>query len=333
MNEKTAEMKKKYEGCLVGLSVGDALGAPVEFLTRKDIIKSHGRVTDYVKALSGHSFSNFNPGQYTDDAQLAIAMAQSLVNQKKFDYQDFASNLIEWYKKGDFRAAGKATRAACKNLIRGKALESGISDACGTGAATRAAPLGLIYNGLGQDSGRSLVSDCIYSSILTHRDQRAFASAAAVARSVNYVKQLNGYLDVQHFLKCVSDFTGYTETVNTKGVPENNGETLESKLKSLNHLRGESFEKAMKKIGYGGHVFECVPSAILAFVKSPDDFERTIVSAVNSGGDSDSRAAIAGAISGAYNGIEKIPRRFLDNLENKDLIISLSDKLFEIFSQ
>jgi ADP-ribosylglycohydrolase len=64
-------MIRKYQGCLLGLTIGDALGAPAEFLSLPEIKKKCGRdgITDF------HAWRSFQPGSYTDDTQMSLATA------------------------------------------------------------------------------------------------------------------------------------------------------------------------------------------------------------------------------------------------------------------
>jgi ADP-ribosylglycohydrolase len=66
---------------------------------------------------------------------------------------------------------------------------------------------------------------------------------------------------------------------------------------------------------------------LFAFLKTPNDFEKTILAAVNAGGDTDSRAAIAGSISGAYNGIDSIPRKWASKIIDQAAIMGYAEKL------
>jgi ADP-ribosylglycohydrolase len=321
--------KSRYEGCLVGGAIGDALGAPLEFLTSEQIKENYGKVTDYVKALPKHPFYNFNPGQYTDDTQMTLIMAKSIIDKNGFDREDFASKLGECYKKKEFRSLGSTCRKACRALSKGKSSEeSGIYNAAGVGSAMRASPIGLFHNFLDQSSNKSFIYNCEDSTRLTHNSYHAIAGTTAVALSILYLKQYK-IAEMDKFLDSIEKFVGSIELMKRRNDEKLIEDGLNSKILALKQLIGMPYEKGIKKIGNSGYVLEAVPAAIYAFIKSPDDFEKTVINAVNSGGDADTIASIAGALSGAYNGIENIPKRFKENLENLEEIISLADKLFE----
>ena len=70
-----------------------------------------------------------------------------------------------------------------------------------------------------------------------------------------------------------------------------------------------------------------MPSAFYCFLRCPDDLSETIVSSIVAGGDTDTRACIAGAISGAHNGVEAVPGRWLQDLPHRNGIEDVGRRL------
>ena len=85
-------MQNRFIGCLLGLAIGDALGAPVEFLNAEEIKQRHGRVTDYL----GGGWLNLKPGECSDDTALMLCIARSIVDRKGFDPGDIAQRFLKW---------------------------------------------------------------------------------------------------------------------------------------------------------------------------------------------------------------------------------------------
>jgi len=325
--------RSRCRGCLVGAAVGDALGAPLEFLTKPQILERYGRVTDFVPVSPGHPNAGLLPGQFTDDTKLLVAMAEALIPGQDgligFNEAVFVSRLVAWYKSGDLRCAGKATKAACKALLKGRSPgESGVPNSLGGGAAVRAAPLGLLYS-LGNDYGPILMKECQGSTIITHKDARAVGATAAIAGAVAILKGAIQPLSAKMFLRSVSTFSAGAEGLAAEGLGESREypDTFGAKLDRVRELLGLSTERGLHALGNGGSVMECVPAAIFAFVNSPRDFEHSLFTAVNSGGDADTLGALVGALSGAYNGIDAIPERLMAQLEDRDKLIALADAL------
>ena len=86
-------------------------------------------------------------------------------------------------------------------------------------------------------------------------------------------------------------------------------------------------------MGTGKFILQTLPAAMFCFLAHPYDFESTILCAVNAGGDADTIAAMAGALSGTFNGAQSIPIRFLDELEKKDHLIDLSNMLYDLATE
>ena len=91
-------------------------------------------------------------------------------------------------------------------------------------------------------------------------------------------------------------------------------------------------ETVVRGLGHGIEAFNSVPTSIFAFLSHSHDFASTIIYAISLGGDTDTIASMAGAISGAYLGIDAIPQEWIARLENKDYVQNLADKLWQIAS-
>ena len=85
----------------------------------------------------------------------------------------------------------------------------------------------------------------------------------------------------------------------------------ETNLELSEKIRNIPKKQDISEIGTSGYALEALPAAIYCFIKSPDNFEKSLITAVNAGGDTDSIAAITGAISGVYNGKEAIPKKWI----------------------
>lgn len=184
----------------------------------------------------------------------------------------------------------------------------------------RVAPIGLLYS----HDLALLKKYAAEQSIITHNNPQAIAGSVAVAFSVAYMINNGPYIltyefDKNAFLNELIDFI--------EGISDAMAVRLRKLKAELNY----------DEIGLSGWVLESVPAAIYAFVKGPDYFNRCLCELINSGGDSDTNGSIYGAISGSLNSIFRIPRDYIDGLENKykgrDHILSLSKKLYLLNEQ
>src|SRR5659263_770128 len=90
--------KSKYVGCMQGAAIGDALGKQNEGVKREHILK-RGCIYNYGKALSGTPGEKLRPGDYTDDTEQMLVLAESLIEKKGFDVTDFSQRIAKWGKE------------------------------------------------------------------------------------------------------------------------------------------------------------------------------------------------------------------------------------------
>ncbi len=295
-------LKSKFIGSLIGVAVGDALGMVVEGWSAGDIRATYG-------VLKEMQDQRFGPGRYTDDTQMTLLIAESLLDQKGFDSEDLAKKFARWPLFA--RGGGYACTVACNKLAQGVSWKESGVDSAGCGSAMRVAPIGLFFHGRPDE----LLEAVRISSLMTHTDPRAVAGALAVAHAVSLCISWEGAFDPRVFLSSIASFIAPTS------------HDLSEKVNGLLLLQDKPLEEAMEHIGVGGFVMETVPAALFYFILSPDDFETGMINAVNGGGDTDSIAAILGGISGAYNGIEAIPDRWVKPLESRKRIVKLGEEL------
>lgn len=140
-------MKSFYQGSLLGLACGDALGTTLEFY--------RPGYFEPIDDMIGGGFFNLQPGTWTDDTSLALCLAQSLIDKQDFDAQDQMNKYLDWYENGYFSATGEcfdigmSTRQALEEFKATNNQFAGdlYPDAAGNGALMRLAPIALAYRG------------------------------------------------------------------------------------------------------------------------------------------------------------------------------------------
>jgi len=292
----------KFTGSLIGGAVGDALGMAVEGWSAEAIHSRYGVLKDMQD-------QRFGLGCYTDDTQLTLLVAESLLDRNGFDPNDLAQRFARWPSFA--RGAGRACTRACGRLAEGISWQGSGVDSAGCGSAMRVAPLGLFFS----HQPALLKKAARDSSVITHTDPRAVAGATAVARAVARCVDGKGPLDPIDFLHDIASF-----------VSDISREFADT-LRRLLPLKDEPPGVALQEIGTGGFVMETVPAAFYYFIHSPDNLETAMINAVNGGGDTDSIAAILGGIAGAFHGFEAIPDRWVAPLESRERLIRLGKDL------
>ena len=327
--------RDQYSGCLIGQCLADATGFAVEGFS-PEACKRY--VEDFLKTEKTAEFGRFPfPfGQYSDDSQLARELMQSYAACNKFDPADYAERIKMLFTEKRIVAFGYSTKEAVKRLCQGASWEeSGAPPpAAGNGSAMRAGPIGLFFF----DNPHMLIQAAHDQGRITHKDPRSSAGAVAVSGAVALALQ-GKTINAESFISTLADWTATVEP------------GFASELKNLIQWLSLSPEKAatlISKAGYdpdyidddewkgmSGFVISSVLWSLYAFLRSPDDYWQTICTAIEAGGDTDTTAAMAGAISGAYLGISAIPSRFTGLLTDRgewrfEELVTLAHQCYEI---
>lgn len=319
-----ADIRPAYEGCILGLAAGDALGFPAEFRTRRQILDSFGPagLTGMV-ALHDPRWpeqpiitgARHPPGTFTDDTQMSVALAEGLLEAGTTDLDRamaaVARRWVQWSSSlANDRAPGGACMAGCRRLRAGVGWrESGQPDSKGCGAAMRVAPIGLLL----RHDRRLLVELARASALPTHGHPAAQDAAAAAALLVALA------LDRASPQRMLAELRQLVQ-------PGDFHRCLERLPRWLDADPAEALSAS--GLGEGWVAEEAVVCALYCFWRSPDHLETTLLTAANTDGDSDSIACIAGSISGAYNGVSAIPPEWLTVLEDA---IGLRDLAYRLW--
>lgn len=296
---------------LIGCAIGDALGNPFEM--KPAASPALQKWDGLFKA--GGTFWKGQPGQYTDDTLMSIALSSSLIENDSFVPEHVAQMYLEWYKSGNTRGIGNTTATAMENLKLGATWqESGLKNynnqpAGGNGTAMRAAPIGLFY----RHDLEQVVSAAFTDATITHNAIEPKMGSVAVALGTALLA--NGAHSPIQMLREVI------------GVVDPNCH-IHTKLRLAQLLIEEVAvpEHALAQIGVSGYVPETVGAAFYCLAAT-DSFKEAVVMAVRAGGDTDTTAAVVGALAGTYYGLEGIPSEYKDNVENKELLQFLTDEL------
>jgi ADP-ribosylglycohydrolase len=328
-----APRRDQFSGCLIGQCLGDALGAPVEgqqaritagyinaFL-RTDLVGSFGR--------PGYQF-----GQYTDDSQLARELMQSYAACGQFDPEDYGRRIAAIFTSGRIVGPGAATANAAFRIAKGVPWqEAGMEPpSAGNGSAMRAAPVGLLFH----DDIEQLIVTAQEQGWITHQDPRCSAGAVAIAGATALALQ-PGPVDCVAFLTQLAGWAGIIEP--------SFGEAIEQ-LKQWVALLPEVAVAFIAKVGQQGgfvdhwegitpFVMGSVLWSLYAFLRTPEEYWQTICTAIWPGGDVDTTAAMAGAISGAHLGLAALPAELARRVTDQGTwgygeLVDLADRCFEI---
>ncbi|HWE41978.1 MAG TPA: ADP-ribosylglycohydrolase family protein [Gemmatimonadaceae bacterium] len=335
-----ARDREHYRGCLLGGAVGDALGAPVEFMPLGEIRRRFG--ADGIAELSP-AYGKL--GAITDDTQMTLFTAEGALRAMCRGRERgicwppgvFHHAYLRWLRTQGARVdeipcddtpgwlAGvrelHARRAPGNSCL--SALESGsvgsmdepINNSKGCGGVMRAAPAGLIG-----DYDPFLLG--CEAAAVTHGHPSGYLAAGALAMMIERI--VNG--------AALPDAVGAArERLSKERGHEEVSAALERAVSLASH--GPPSAAHVESLGGGWIAEEALAIAVYCALVAGDDFERGVRLAVNHGGDSDSTGAIAGNLLGAALGVSAIPPRWLEVLELRDVIERLADDLVTGYEQ
>jgi ADP-ribosylglycohydrolase len=296
----------KAKGIIYGLAIGDALGYPTEFMS-----------LDHIKAKYGSKgITNLpDPALYSDDTQMSIAVAETLVRAGDKDIESIMEavrdEFIKWYDSPENdRAPGKACLIGVRNMkARIPWRRSGVAGSKGCGSAMRVAPIGYLY----QHDPEKLKEVAYSTGICTHRHPAADAACIGAAYLVKLA--LDGVSPGRMMAKLFAF---------TAGISAEFDQAI-SKVEKC--LAWEEEEKALAYLGEGWVGDEALALALYCFLRNSDSYEKVIIRGANTNGDSDSIACIAGSISGAYLGINAIPPKWVKKIEKTEYLDNLAERL------
>ncbi len=326
-----AVRRSAVRGCLIGGAVGDALGAPVEFLNRDAILESYGAdgVTGYVE------FGN-ETGAITDDTQMTLFTAEGLLRavvrfKGKGIWDPVAvvnSAYLRWLKT----QGGEVYSDHCgldtgwlireKQLFRQRApgmtciqaLENNARDfrsrnnSKGCGTVMRMAPVGLLL-----EPEEAYEYGCRFSAI-THGHPTGITAGGAFAMLIAYL------------------FSG-KKLEDALALVEHHLQTQDGSAETLAALRAARTASAPAELGEGWVAEEALAISVHCALNHQRKFEKGVLEAVNITGDSDSTGAIAGNILGVINGEEAIPEPWRRNLREYEIVSRMADNLFQRFEE
>jgi ADP-ribosylglycohydrolase len=301
---------------MVGQCLGDALGFVVEGCSPAVCRKYVSETLNAGQAAAEGSRASLAFGQYSDDSQLARELMQSFAARGRFDPEDYARRIAAIFSEGRIVGRGRSTQEAAERLARGIPWdEAGTPPpSAGNGSAMRAGPIGLFYF----DDPEGMVRAAHDQGRITHRDPRCSAGAVAIAGAVALA--LRGeQIDASRFLTRLTGWAGQMDESVAYAIERLAGwvDLPAKEAAPLIASVGRTPDYVDGWQGISPFVTSSVLWSLYSFLRSPEDYWETVCTAIAVGGDVDTTAAMAGAISGAYLGLQAIPRRLAQYLTDQ----------------
>lgn len=306
-------------GALLGVSLGDAMGMPVEGWSRERIRSQVGEIRDFLPGQDGNEISaGFLPYETTDDTAVTMLVAQ-LILETDGSPEPLAlvQRIEDWAAREEKSKVviGPSTRLAFERIHQGIPAEEAGRNGTTNGASMRIAPAGLFCDyRLGDELFRLVEKLCLP----THNTKPAISAACAVAAAVSYAVYGRG--DCEEMLSVALSAAEQGETrgydVCSASVPARIRLAVE--LSERYGDDGAFMDALYRVVGTGLPSSESVPAALAITYRTDCDLFRSIRMCANTGGDTDTMGAICGAICGARRGAASIPPAVAAALEERN---------------
>ncbi|MBN1848323.1 MAG: ADP-ribosylglycohydrolase family protein [Deltaproteobacteria bacterium] len=309
----------KAKGMIYGLAIGDALGRPTEFLKLPQIKAKYGN--NGIHDLP-------DPALFTDDTQMSVAIAEALIRAGEKDIESIMvtvkDEFIKWYHSPEnIRAPGRTCLTGVAKMEQGiHWCDSGVATSKGCGSAMRAAPIGYLY----QNDPDKLREVAHATGICTHGHPTADAACIGAAYLVKLA--LDG-IEPQDMIPKLLQFTAGVSREFDEAIKKV-GECMEQESSlPISPIPLFAVSPIPVALGEGWIGEEAVGLSLYCFLRYPENFEKVIIRGANTNGDSDSIACIGGSISGAFLGIDAIPKSWIQRIEKTEYLDDIATKLAE----
>jgi len=360
-------MKKiiaKSAGCLIGGAIGDALGAPVEFMNKHMIRNRYGE--GGIRSLKLEN----GKARFTDDTQMTLFTAEGLLRMHTYRrmkqaepsweillrayhrwmrtqgigryfpregsiYRDLPQEEIDRVLESGFLVhVPELNRSRAPGISCVSALGTGSrytfntppNDSKGCGTIMRAAPAGIFH----RDEPRAAFTAGCELSVLSHGHPTGYIAAGAFAMIIAHIFQglplLSASKATLEYLEKINGPKGELEFIRQGDCEE----TIAAIWQAIDAFhQQDSYPSDIDRLGAGWIAEEALSISLFAALVHQNDFQEAIVMAVNHSGDSDSTGSICGNIVGAVLGIEGIPENYRQQIELSPLIEEVAGDLVE----
>ena len=348
----------KVKGSIVGGAIGDALGYPVEFMGRKEIISRFGP-----KGITRFDLNHEGIAEFSDDTQMTLFTATGLLSAEtainrnrdvdgsiwvesvKHHYIDWfcTQNMTDIEKHYSWlygvpelmsqRAPGTTCLRALHNLVDGVAM---VNNSKGCGGIMRTAPVALC-SGLRENPAFMYRLAGALSDI-THNNPLGFIPSSMMVMIMDKISHLDNMPDRHDLVKIVLHSvleigkveydTGYQIVIFDK-FPADIGYLGSLVMNAVEMAASEQpDDECISELGGGWTGETALAIAIYCTLRHYDSFEDAVVAAVNHSGDSDSTGAICGNLMGLIHGYDAIPQYYKDNLELMPVLEEVAEDLY-----
>lgn len=271
------DIHKRALGAYLGLAIGDALGATVEFMTPREIQNTYGMH----RKIIGGGWLKLKPGQVTDDTGMSLVLGDAIITANGFDPKAAADAFVIWLKSKPVDCGATCRRGIRRYMLNGSLEALPNEGDAGNGACMRNLPVALATL---SDDGR-FAQNTLAQCRITHNHPLSDAASLALGRMTQQLLMGGG-------LKAC-------RTIANDLISEHPA------------FRFDPYPKRAS-----AYIVDTVQTVLYYFFRT-DSFESCVTQVVNQGDDADTTGALAGMLSGAAYGVQNIPAHWLKKLDPK----------------
>lgn len=272
-------MCDRSKAAYLGLAIGDALGATVEFLTPNEIKAAHG----VHKNIVGGGWLKLKPGKVTDDTEMSLALGIALLFCKQVNKKAIAEAFSEWMRGKPVDIGNTVRRGLVYFRSHGETSVPKSEFNAGNGACMRCLPIALAT--MGSDK-KTVITASRAQAHITHHSDLSDAGTEHIIELVQLALENQSIAELKK---------------NSQLFVKNNPQFKFDSRKMNNP---------------SGFILDTLQAVLQSFY-STNDFESCLIDVVNRGGDADTTGAIAGMLAGAFYGMDSIPKRWLSQLDQE----------------
>ncbi len=296
---------KKFKGSFYGFLIGDAMGVPVEFCQREELL------LDPVTRMIGYRNYDIPAGSWSDDSSMMLATMDSITSKNKIDYDDIMKKFSEWISYAKYTSVdyvfdiGRTTLKAIVRYQNGmEALECGLK--------------GDNFNGNGSLMRMVPIAFYAYAKNLEENDIIDLVSLSSSLTHSHGISILGCYIYVRYLIFLLD---GFDKNQSYDLIKKLDYSFVSSEIKEeYKNLFADNFlSLPLDKISSTGYIVHTLESVIWC-VNNTNSFKEAIIGAINLGGDTDTIGALTGALAGIIYGFHSIPKYWINNLQKKDYL-------------
>lgn len=272
-----AEIRDRARAAFIGMAVGDALGATVEFMTAPEIAARFGTL----KEIVGGGWLHLKPGQVTDDTEMALCIARAIIENQGWSTEAIARNFAVWLKSRPVDCGETCRKGIRAHILHGTLEVPPNEWDAGNGAAMRMVPAALFSF----PDNELLKKYAVEQAHITHNNPLSDAACVCLG-------------EMLHLAICGESRIRLRRQAD--------GLAARFPAFGFEPYRGLAT----------GYVVDTLQTVFHWFFRGKT-FEECVVGTVNQGADADTTGAICGMLAGAYFGMEGIPRRWLKKMDKK----------------